>query len=111
MRLARVVFFFFFKQKTAYEMLRGLVGSEMCIGDGLGSSAIVVGVFGMGQWAGGVPGAASGVSGAPPAIVSSSSGPCSSIAASGSAAAAPAGPSRRSAARSTRPSARSVNTF
>src|SRR5674536_391821 len=28
-----VVFFFFFKQKTAYEMLRSLVGSEMCIRD------------------------------------------------------------------------------
>eukprot|EP00831_Metopus_contortus_P002210 TRINITY_DN10812_c0_g2_i1.p1 TRINITY_DN10812_c0_g2~~TRINITY_DN10812_c0_g2_i1.p1 ORF type:complete len:211 (-),score=38.66 TRINITY_DN10812_c0_g2_i1:103-735(-) len=28
-----VVFFFFFKQKTAYEMQRGLVGSEMCIRD------------------------------------------------------------------------------
>eukprot|EP00831_Metopus_contortus_P012789 TRINITY_DN1514_c0_g1_i1.p1 TRINITY_DN1514_c0_g1~~TRINITY_DN1514_c0_g1_i1.p1 ORF type:complete len:551 (+),score=94.09 TRINITY_DN1514_c0_g1_i1:68-1720(+) len=27
------VFFFFFKQKTAYEMQRGLVGSEMCIRD------------------------------------------------------------------------------
>eukprot|EP00658_Telonema_sp_P-2_P018757 TRINITY_DN17347_c0_g1_i2.p1 TRINITY_DN17347_c0_g1~~TRINITY_DN17347_c0_g1_i2.p1 ORF type:complete len:171 (+),score=40.25 TRINITY_DN17347_c0_g1_i2:85-597(+) len=27
------VFFFFFKQKTAYEMLRSLVGSEMCIRD------------------------------------------------------------------------------
>eukprot|EP00658_Telonema_sp_P-2_P064572 TRINITY_DN5365_c0_g1_i1.p1 TRINITY_DN5365_c0_g1~~TRINITY_DN5365_c0_g1_i1.p1 ORF type:complete len:211 (+),score=85.67 TRINITY_DN5365_c0_g1_i1:117-749(+) len=26
-----VFFFFFFKQKTAYEMLRSLVGSEMCI--------------------------------------------------------------------------------
>eukprot|EP00658_Telonema_sp_P-2_P036275 TRINITY_DN26276_c0_g1_i6.p1 TRINITY_DN26276_c0_g1~~TRINITY_DN26276_c0_g1_i6.p1 ORF type:complete len:242 (-),score=50.43 TRINITY_DN26276_c0_g1_i6:357-1082(-) len=26
-------FFFFFKQKTAYEMLRSLVGSEMCIRD------------------------------------------------------------------------------
>ena len=25
--------FFFFKQKTAYDMLRSLVGSEMCIGD------------------------------------------------------------------------------
>ena len=24
---------FFFKQKTAYEMLRSLVGSEMCIRD------------------------------------------------------------------------------
>src|SRR5674536_370501 len=29
----RVFFFFFFKQKTAYEMLRSLVGSEMCIRD------------------------------------------------------------------------------
>eukprot|EP00658_Telonema_sp_P-2_P010205 TRINITY_DN13845_c0_g1_i3.p1 TRINITY_DN13845_c0_g1~~TRINITY_DN13845_c0_g1_i3.p1 ORF type:complete len:471 (-),score=159.52 TRINITY_DN13845_c0_g1_i3:232-1644(-) len=28
-----VGFFFFFKQKTAYEMLRSLVGSEMCIRD------------------------------------------------------------------------------
>eukprot|EP00831_Metopus_contortus_P042164 TRINITY_DN3328_c0_g2_i3.p1 TRINITY_DN3328_c0_g2~~TRINITY_DN3328_c0_g2_i3.p1 ORF type:complete len:245 (-),score=63.34 TRINITY_DN3328_c0_g2_i3:145-879(-) len=28
-----VFFFFFFKQKTAYEMQRGLVGSEMCIRD------------------------------------------------------------------------------
>eukprot|EP00831_Metopus_contortus_P076281 TRINITY_DN70353_c0_g1_i1.p1 TRINITY_DN70353_c0_g1~~TRINITY_DN70353_c0_g1_i1.p1 ORF type:complete len:138 (+),score=38.11 TRINITY_DN70353_c0_g1_i1:19-432(+) len=27
------VVFFFFKQKTAYEMQRGLVGSEMCIRD------------------------------------------------------------------------------
>ena len=26
-------FFFFFKQKTAYEVLRSLVGSEMCIRD------------------------------------------------------------------------------
>ena len=26
--------FFFFKQKTAYEMLRSLVGSEMCIETG-----------------------------------------------------------------------------
>ncbi len=25
--------FFFFKQKTAYEMLRSLVGSEMCMRD------------------------------------------------------------------------------
>mgnify|MGYP002806406184 CR=1 FL=1 len=25
--------FFFFKQKTAYEVLSGLVGSEMCIND------------------------------------------------------------------------------
>ena len=29
--------FFFFKQKTAYEMLRSLVGSEMCIRDRNGS--------------------------------------------------------------------------
>ena len=28
-----IVIFFFFKQKTAYEMLRSLVGSEMCIRD------------------------------------------------------------------------------
>ena len=28
-----VVCVFFFKQKTAYEMLRSLVGSEMCIRD------------------------------------------------------------------------------
>ena len=28
-----VVFVVFFKQKTAYEMLRSLVGSEMCIRD------------------------------------------------------------------------------
>ena len=28
-----IVVFFFFKQKTAYEMLRSLVGSEMCIRD------------------------------------------------------------------------------
>eukprot|EP00831_Metopus_contortus_P024094 TRINITY_DN2108_c0_g1_i4.p1 TRINITY_DN2108_c0_g1~~TRINITY_DN2108_c0_g1_i4.p1 ORF type:complete len:221 (+),score=75.97 TRINITY_DN2108_c0_g1_i4:69-665(+) len=28
-----IFFFFFFKQKTAYEMQRGLVGSEMCIRD------------------------------------------------------------------------------
>eukprot|EP00658_Telonema_sp_P-2_P040636 TRINITY_DN2904_c0_g1_i4.p1 TRINITY_DN2904_c0_g1~~TRINITY_DN2904_c0_g1_i4.p1 ORF type:complete len:315 (-),score=108.01 TRINITY_DN2904_c0_g1_i4:480-1424(-) len=30
-----VIFFFFFKQKTAYEMLRSLVGSEMCIRDSI----------------------------------------------------------------------------
>eukprot|EP00831_Metopus_contortus_P066565 TRINITY_DN59385_c0_g2_i1.p3 TRINITY_DN59385_c0_g2~~TRINITY_DN59385_c0_g2_i1.p3 ORF type:complete len:128 (+),score=32.71 TRINITY_DN59385_c0_g2_i1:79-462(+) len=29
----RLCIFFFFKQKTAYEMQRGLVGSEMCIRD------------------------------------------------------------------------------
>ena len=28
-----ICLFFFFKQKTAYEMLRSLVGSEMCIRD------------------------------------------------------------------------------
>ncbi len=28
-----VLCIFFFKQKTAYEMLRSLVGSEMCIRD------------------------------------------------------------------------------
>ena len=28
-----MVVFFFFKQKTAYEIKYGLVGSEMCIGD------------------------------------------------------------------------------
>ena len=27
------VFFFFFKQKTAYEIMPSLVGSEMCIRD------------------------------------------------------------------------------
>eukprot|EP00658_Telonema_sp_P-2_P044049 TRINITY_DN3191_c0_g1_i1.p1 TRINITY_DN3191_c0_g1~~TRINITY_DN3191_c0_g1_i1.p1 ORF type:complete len:255 (+),score=62.80 TRINITY_DN3191_c0_g1_i1:86-850(+) len=31
--LLNLFFFFFFKQKTAYEMLRSLVGSEMCIRD------------------------------------------------------------------------------
>eukprot|EP00658_Telonema_sp_P-2_P069042 TRINITY_DN5809_c0_g1_i1.p1 TRINITY_DN5809_c0_g1~~TRINITY_DN5809_c0_g1_i1.p1 ORF type:complete len:503 (+),score=128.95 TRINITY_DN5809_c0_g1_i1:3-1511(+) len=31
--MIRGVIFFFFKQKTAYEMLRSLVGSEMCIRD------------------------------------------------------------------------------
>eukprot|EP00658_Telonema_sp_P-2_P036165 TRINITY_DN26211_c0_g1_i1.p1 TRINITY_DN26211_c0_g1~~TRINITY_DN26211_c0_g1_i1.p1 ORF type:complete len:314 (-),score=66.17 TRINITY_DN26211_c0_g1_i1:185-1126(-) len=31
-----VIVFFFFKQKTAYEMLRSLVGSEMCIRDSNG---------------------------------------------------------------------------
>eukprot|EP00658_Telonema_sp_P-2_P013320 TRINITY_DN15046_c0_g1_i1.p1 TRINITY_DN15046_c0_g1~~TRINITY_DN15046_c0_g1_i1.p1 ORF type:complete len:187 (-),score=36.06 TRINITY_DN15046_c0_g1_i1:366-926(-) len=33
MSLFNSFFFFFFKQKTAYEMLRSLVGSEMCIRD------------------------------------------------------------------------------
>ena len=31
--------FFFFKQKTAYEMLRSLVGSEMCIRDSIQMTA------------------------------------------------------------------------
>eukprot|EP00658_Telonema_sp_P-2_P022537 TRINITY_DN19008_c0_g2_i1.p2 TRINITY_DN19008_c0_g2~~TRINITY_DN19008_c0_g2_i1.p2 ORF type:complete len:110 (-),score=42.91 TRINITY_DN19008_c0_g2_i1:78-407(-) len=35
------VFFFFFKQKTAYEMLRSLVGSEMCIRDRCGGSVLI----------------------------------------------------------------------
>ncbi len=30
------VLFFFFKQKTAYEVSACLVGSEMCIGEGAG---------------------------------------------------------------------------
>eukprot|EP00658_Telonema_sp_P-2_P082679 TRINITY_DN8786_c0_g1_i3.p1 TRINITY_DN8786_c0_g1~~TRINITY_DN8786_c0_g1_i3.p1 ORF type:complete len:114 (-),score=10.21 TRINITY_DN8786_c0_g1_i3:158-499(-) len=39
----RLYFFFFFKQKTAYEMLRSLVGSEMCIRDrSTGRHSIVV---------------------------------------------------------------------
>eukprot|EP00658_Telonema_sp_P-2_P037157 TRINITY_DN26752_c0_g1_i1.p2 TRINITY_DN26752_c0_g1~~TRINITY_DN26752_c0_g1_i1.p2 ORF type:complete len:129 (+),score=25.02 TRINITY_DN26752_c0_g1_i1:25-411(+) len=37
--------FFFFKQKTAYEMLRSLVGSEMCIRDRLWLAYLVVGLF------------------------------------------------------------------
>ena len=36
-------FFFFFKQKTAYEMLRSLVGSEMCIRD---SATTIEGLLG-----------------------------------------------------------------
>src|SRR5678816_837046 len=38
----REIFFFFFKQKTAYEMLRSLVGSEMCIRDSLKAERIHV---------------------------------------------------------------------
>ena len=34
--------FFFFKQKTAYEMLRSLVGSEMCIRDSFKRGWIVL---------------------------------------------------------------------
>src|SRR5450756_2944982 len=33
-------FFFFFKQKTAYEIMPSLVGSEMCIRDSFGTSAL-----------------------------------------------------------------------
>eukprot|EP00658_Telonema_sp_P-2_P002393 TRINITY_DN10903_c0_g1_i3.p2 TRINITY_DN10903_c0_g1~~TRINITY_DN10903_c0_g1_i3.p2 ORF type:complete len:136 (+),score=30.32 TRINITY_DN10903_c0_g1_i3:22-429(+) len=36
------IFFFFFKQKTAYEMLRSLVGSEMCIRDSVTTVGVVV---------------------------------------------------------------------
>ena len=36
--------FFFFKQKTAYEMLRSLVGSEMCIRDRSATAAVVTGL-------------------------------------------------------------------
>eukprot|EP00658_Telonema_sp_P-2_P043768 TRINITY_DN31663_c0_g1_i1.p2 TRINITY_DN31663_c0_g1~~TRINITY_DN31663_c0_g1_i1.p2 ORF type:complete len:136 (+),score=25.92 TRINITY_DN31663_c0_g1_i1:88-495(+) len=38
--------FFFFKQKTAYEMLRSLVGSEMCIRD---STCRLCGCVGIGN--------------------------------------------------------------
>eukprot|EP00658_Telonema_sp_P-2_P037911 TRINITY_DN27249_c0_g1_i1.p1 TRINITY_DN27249_c0_g1~~TRINITY_DN27249_c0_g1_i1.p1 ORF type:complete len:372 (+),score=96.11 TRINITY_DN27249_c0_g1_i1:46-1161(+) len=37
-----IVFFFFFKQKTAYEMLRSLVGSEMCIRDSINAEYGVI---------------------------------------------------------------------
>src|SRR5678809_1130905 len=33
-----VIFFFFFKQKTAYEISACLVGSEMCIRDRIGAT-------------------------------------------------------------------------
>ncbi|CZR93954.1 hypothetical protein CDFC105_33132 [Clostridioides difficile] len=36
-----VAIFFFFKQKTAYEMLRSLVGSEMCIRD----RSVIIGIL------------------------------------------------------------------
>eukprot|EP00658_Telonema_sp_P-2_P025228 TRINITY_DN20158_c0_g3_i3.p1 TRINITY_DN20158_c0_g3~~TRINITY_DN20158_c0_g3_i3.p1 ORF type:complete len:214 (+),score=48.89 TRINITY_DN20158_c0_g3_i3:77-718(+) len=39
------VLFFFFKQKTAYEMLRSLVGSEMCIRDRYGPRVTVAMAF------------------------------------------------------------------
>eukprot|EP00658_Telonema_sp_P-2_P073730 TRINITY_DN62842_c0_g1_i1.p1 TRINITY_DN62842_c0_g1~~TRINITY_DN62842_c0_g1_i1.p1 ORF type:complete len:199 (+),score=47.97 TRINITY_DN62842_c0_g1_i1:66-662(+) len=44
-----IVYFFFFKQKTAYEMLRSLVGSEMCIRDRFGTSLYLDGVVALSQ--------------------------------------------------------------
>ena len=41
--------FFFFKQKTAYEMLRSLVGSEMCIRDSELQGGVPGGVDGAGH--------------------------------------------------------------
>src|SRR5678816_1623397 len=49
-----VFFFFFFKQKTAYEMLRSLVGSEMCIRDSLIGAAR--GAFASHVWRGSASG-------------------------------------------------------
>eukprot|EP00831_Metopus_contortus_P036114 TRINITY_DN2864_c0_g2_i4.p4 TRINITY_DN2864_c0_g2~~TRINITY_DN2864_c0_g2_i4.p4 ORF type:complete len:116 (-),score=31.26 TRINITY_DN2864_c0_g2_i4:328-675(-) len=43
--MLRQGFFFFFKQKTAYEMQRGLVGSEMCIRDSI--NAEYMGIYQM----------------------------------------------------------------
>eukprot|EP00658_Telonema_sp_P-2_P034706 TRINITY_DN25324_c0_g1_i2.p1 TRINITY_DN25324_c0_g1~~TRINITY_DN25324_c0_g1_i2.p1 ORF type:complete len:666 (+),score=153.06 TRINITY_DN25324_c0_g1_i2:113-2110(+) len=43
--------FFFFKQKTAYEMLRSLVGSEMCIRDRFGLCIVGFGPGGIGPLA------------------------------------------------------------
>ena len=43
-----VLFVFFFKQKTAYELLRSLVGSEMCIRDSffpVSGIALLLGVY------------------------------------------------------------------
>ena len=40
------VFFFFVKQKTAYEMLRSLVGSEMCIRDRSARRKVFIVLFG-----------------------------------------------------------------
>eukprot|EP00658_Telonema_sp_P-2_P074801 TRINITY_DN64097_c0_g1_i1.p1 TRINITY_DN64097_c0_g1~~TRINITY_DN64097_c0_g1_i1.p1 ORF type:complete len:149 (-),score=46.97 TRINITY_DN64097_c0_g1_i1:91-537(-) len=42
----RAIVVFFFKQKTAYEMLRSLVGSEMCIRDRLRDEAVHITVGG-----------------------------------------------------------------
>ena len=45
--LRQLFLFFFFKQKTAYEIMPSLVGSEMCIRDRLaiGSNVNIVGGF------------------------------------------------------------------
>ncbi|CUX18454.1 hypothetical protein BN3590_00108 [Clostridium sp. C105KSO15] len=37
--MERIPIFFFFKQKTAYEIMPSLVGSEMCIRDSRGTHA------------------------------------------------------------------------
>jgi len=37
------VAFFFFKQKTAYEIMPSLVGSEMCIRDSYGAASLIAG--------------------------------------------------------------------
>ena len=37
------MFFFFFKQKTEYEILSGLVGSEMCIKKSIRSAGLWIG--------------------------------------------------------------------
>ncbi len=43
--------FFFFKQKTAYEMSASLVGSEMCIREGLQGYLIALLFLGWGELA------------------------------------------------------------
>ena len=50
MRWSELAYFFFFKQKTAYEVLRSLVGSEMCIRDSffVGVSGRAKGGIGLG---------------------------------------------------------------
>ena len=40
--------FFFFKQKTAYEMLRSLVGSEMCIRDRAYTTGVMLACLALG---------------------------------------------------------------
>src|SRR5450756_1360671 len=39
--MSMTLFFFFFKQKTAYEIMPSLVGSEMCIRDRLTQLAVI----------------------------------------------------------------------